>query len=316
MRKIAIVTAANDPYLPLLEGMLASIGGGLAQFDLGILDLGLTDGGKDRIRTHKADANFVKAEWRRTFPGIEQALEYKKVFTSKPFIPDLFPGYGGYVWVDADIWFQDAGAIDDYIEAGEKTGAAFSFESHPSYRQPRKVRRLEVFGKVFIRGVKLPLLNRVRAMFGSKVAAEVGIPPRLNSGLFYMAAGAPVWRAWQEALRAADLRWERRRAQICDQTCLQVALIRRKLPYAIMPATHNWLPVMSPPLIDAETFALLDPAWPHPPIKAVHLVAGSHAREFDLPVTDGRRIRTRLGWTEFQRLRAENACKAREVSEE
>lgn len=28
MRKIAIVTASNTPYLPLLEGMLASIGGG------------------------------------------------------------------------------------------------------------------------------------------------------------------------------------------------------------------------------------------------------------------------------------------------
>ena len=291
-------------------------GGGLAQFDLGILDLGLTDGDKDRIRTHKANANFVKAEWRRIFPGIDKAPEYKKVFVSKPFIPDLFPGYDGYVWVDADIWFQDARAIDDYVEAGEKTGAAFSFESHPSYRQPRKVRKLEVFGKTFIRGVKLPLLNMVRAMFGSKVAAEVGIPPGLNSGLFYMAAGAPVWQAWQETLRAADLRRQHRRAQICDQTCLQVALIRRKLPYAIMPATYNWIPNGSPPLIDGEAFALLDPVWPYPPIKAVHLVTGSHAREFDLPVTDGRRIRTRLGWTEFQRLRAENACKAREVREE
>ena len=316
MRKIAIVTASDTPYLPLLEGMLASIGGGgrgLAQFDLGILDLGLTDGGKDRIRTHKADANFVKAEWRITFPGIDEAPEYKKVFTSKPYTPDLFPGYDGYVWVDADIWFQDAGAIDDYVEAGEKTGAAFSFESHPSYRQSLKVRKLEVCGKMFIRGVKLPLLNMTRAMFGSKVAAEVGIPPILNSGLFYVAAGSPVWQAWQETLRAADLRRQHRRAQICDQTCLQAALIRRKLPYAIMPATHNWLPVRSPPLIDEETFALLDPAWPHPPIKAVHLITGSHAREFDLPVTDGRRIRTRLGWTEFQRLRAENSCKAREV---
>ena len=193
MRKIAIVTASDAPYLPLLEGMLASIGGGgLAQFDLCILDLGLTDGDKDRIRAHKADANFVKAEWRHTFSGIGKAPEYKKVFVSKPFIPDLFPGYDGYVWVDADIWFQDAGAINDYIKASEKTGAAFSFESHPSYRHPRKVRKLEVFGKVFIKGVKLYFLNKTREMFGSKVAAEVGIPPGLNSGLFYMAAGSPV----------------------------------------------------------------------------------------------------------------------------
>ena len=311
MRKIAIVTASNTPYLPLLEGMLASIGGGgLAQFDLGVLDLGLTDGDKDRIRIHKADANFVKAEWRRTFSGIDKAPEYKKVFVSKPFIPDLFPGYDGYVWVDSDIWFQDAGAIDDYIKAGERTGAAFSFISHPSYRHPQRFRRLEAFGKVFIKGLKFYFPNKTREMFGFKMAAKVGIPPVLNSGLFYMATGSPVWQAWQETLRAADLRRQHRRAQICDQTCLQVALIRRKLPYAIMPATHNWLPILSPPLIDGETFALLDPVQPNPPIKAIHLTTGWRAREFDLPVTDGRRIRTRLGWTEFQRLLTENACKA------
>lgn len=229
----------------------------------------------------------------------------------------MFPGYDGYVWVDSDIWFQDAGAIDDYIKVGEKTGAAFSFESHPSYRHPRKVRKLEVFGKVFIKGVKFYFLNKTREMFGSKVAAEIGIIlPGLNSGLFYMAAGSPVWQAWQETLLAANLKRQHRRAQICDQTCLQVALIRRKLPYAIMPATHNWLPILAPPLIDGETLALLDPVWPYPPIKAIHLTTGWRAREFDLPVTDGRRIRTRLGWTEFQRLRAENACKARGVREE
>ena len=155
-------------------------------------------------------------------------------------------------------------------------------------------------------------------MFGSRVAAEIGIPPILNSGLFHMAGGSPVWRAWQETLLAANLkRRHRRRAQICDQTCLQVALIRRELPHAVMPAVYNWLPALSAPLIDAETFALLDPAWPHPPIKAVHLVdmkdkdvdmkdKDSGNGEIELPVTDGRRIRTSLEWADFQRLRADD----------
>ena len=303
-----IVSASNDAYLDLLDGMLGSIGGRLADFDLGIIDLGLSDAGKDRIRARKTGVHFARAEWRRTFPGIDKAPEYKKVFVSKPFIPDIFPGYENYVWVDADIWFQDAGAIDDYVEAGNtRGGAAFGFESHPTYL-PQRVRRLEIFGKVFVKGVKSYFLSRTREMFGSRIAAEVGIPPILNSGLFHMAGGSPIWRAWQETLLAANLKRRHRRAQICDQTCLQVALIRRELPHAVMPAAYNWLPLMSAPLIDAATFALLDPAWPHPPIKAVHLVGVKDPGkgEIELPVTDGRRIRTSLEWADFQRLRADD----------
>ena len=126
-----IVSASNDAYLDLLDGMLASIGGRLADFDLGIIDLGLSDAGKDRIRARKTGAHFAQAEWRRTFPGIDKAPEYKKVFVSKPFIPDIFPGYEDYVWVDADIWFQDAGAIDDYVEAGNTRGGQRSVSSRP-----------------------------------------------------------------------------------------------------------------------------------------------------------------------------------------
>ena len=149
-----VVSAANDAYLHLLEGMLASIGGKLTDFDLGIVDLGLSDLAKERIEAHKADAHIARAEWRRTFPGIDKAPEYKKVFTSKPYIPEMFPGYDNYVWVDADVWFQDAGGLDDYVEASEKTGAAFGFEAHPSYRSTQKVRTLDIFGMTIVKSVK------------------------------------------------------------------------------------------------------------------------------------------------------------------
>ena len=149
-----VVSAANDAYLHLLEGMLASIGGKLTDFDLGIVDLGLSDLAKERIEAHKADAHIARAEWRRMFPGIDKAPEYKKVFTSKPYIPEMFPGYDTYVWVDADVWFQDAGGLDDYVEASEKTGAAFGFEAHPSYRSIQKVRTLDIFGMTIVKSVK------------------------------------------------------------------------------------------------------------------------------------------------------------------
>ena len=139
MSKPLIVSAANDAYLDLLDGMIASIGGKLADFDLGIIDLGLSDAAKDRIKARKADAQFKRAEWRRTVPG--GAPEYKKVFVSKPFIPETFPGYDDYVWVDADVWFQDAGALDDYVEAGNARGGG----QHLASNRTRAIDTIERF---------------------------------------------------------------------------------------------------------------------------------------------------------------------------
>lgn len=298
-----VVSAANDAYLHLLEGMLASIAGKLTDFDLGIVNLGLSDSGKERIAAHKADAHIARAEWRRAFPGIDKVPEYKKIFISKPYIPEMFPGYDNYVWVDADVWFQNAGGLDDYVEASEKTGAAFSFEAHPTYRSTQKVRTLDIFGVTIIKNIKDYFLTKRREMFGTRVAAKIGMHSILNSGLFCMAAESPVWRAWQEKILAANLGRQHRRTQICDQTCLQMALIQRELSYAVMPATHNWIPGLSAPLVDAETFTLLDTAWPHLPIKAVHLM-GIKNSKFELPVTDGRRIGTGLQWADFLELKA------------
>ncbi len=303
MNRVLIVSAADDRYIGLLEGLLSSIGSGrLQKYDLAIIDLGLSDRGKEQIKTYKADAKFVEAKWCRNFRGRDKAPEYKKIFTMKPFIPDLTPGYAGYIWIDADIWFQDSSAIDDYIDAARETGAAFSFEASPSYRGQQKLRTLNVFGTVVIRGIKDYFLSMTCRMFSSEVAAANGINPVLNSGIFYMDADSPIWKTWQDTLSSANLTRQHRSTQICDQTCLQVSLLRRAHSYTTMPAIYNWLPAFSVPVVEAETHTLLDPTYPYLPIKALHLVASKTA-VFELPVTDGQRIRTKLEYNDFLKLK-------------
>ena len=303
MNNVSIISASDEEYLDLLEGMLRSIGSKLADFDLGVIDLGLTDRGKERIEAIKPHTYFVKADWQRDFSGRNKTPEYKKVFLSKPFIPDMFPGYEGYVWIDADVWFQDAEAIEDYIDAGRTTGAAFAFEAHPSYRLTQKVRKLEILGKVIIKGIKDYFLSKSRKMFGARIASENGMQSVLNSGLFYIASGSPIWQAWQETTLTAKIKRRWKSLQLCDQTCLQVSLIRHRIPYAIMPATYNWLPVLSAPLIDREGCTLIDPAYPNQPLKVIHLM-GYKQLKFELQFTDGRRIETTLDWKTFQKLKS------------
>ena len=302
---IAIVSATDEAYLVLFEDMIRSLGDKLSAFGLVVMDLGLTDRGKDRIRSIKSDVYFLKPDWSRDFRGRDKIPEYNKVFLSKPFIPDMFTGYEGYVWVDADVWFQDVNAIQGYIEAGRTTGASFAFESHPSYQGTQKIRKLEMFGKVIIKGNKNYFMSKSVKMFGARIASECGMQYALNSGVFYIASGSPVWRAWQEATLDAkiDRRW--RSLQLCDQTCLQVSLLQNGLPYAIMPATYNWIPNFSSPLIDKEEYELVDPVYPNRPLKVIHLV-GPKKRKYDLQCTDGRRVETTLDWTTYQKWKLEN----------
>lgn len=64
----------------------------LADFDMNVIDLNLSDDAKTRIRAMKSDVRFVRAEWKRDFPGRNKTPKYKKVFLSKPFISDVFSG--------------------------------------------------------------------------------------------------------------------------------------------------------------------------------------------------------------------------------
>lgn len=298
-KKIALISSANDPYVGQLSEMLDSMGAALDDYALKILDLGLSDQSKDMLSRFQADVQFLDPGWQLKFPGHEKAPDYKKVFVSKPFLPTLFPGYAGYIWIDADIWFQDASALEDYVAAGAATGSAFSFESHPMYRSIQKVRQFKVGNWVFIKGYKDYFFNKCRLMFGNRVAVKIGIRPVLNSGIFYMTANSPVWRAWQETMGSANLARHDRFTQICDQTCLQVALIQGQLAHGVLPASHNWLPGLAPPLLDPTTGHLTDPAYPHGVIKVLHLVDGGFNAEFDLPVRGGGTIHTRLRWSDY-----------------
>jgi len=44
---------------------------------------------------------------------------YKKAHYAKPFLPEIFPSYPGYLWIDTDVWLQDSSAIKHYITAAD-----------------------------------------------------------------------------------------------------------------------------------------------------------------------------------------------------
>lgn len=78
MSSVSIVSASDDKYLSSSEGMLRSLGRKLADFDVNVIDLNLSDDAKTRIKAIKSVVRFVWAEWKRDFPGRNKTPEYKK----------------------------------------------------------------------------------------------------------------------------------------------------------------------------------------------------------------------------------------------
>jgi hypothetical protein len=239
--------------------------------------------------SHSKRVTFVEPGWKIEFPDNNKSPKHKQGMLARPFIAEMFPGYSGYFYADADVWFADPSAVIDYIKAARATGASFGIEAHPTYKIHQTLRSIHFKQWSLIYGYKSHLFSNVLKMFGPDIAIKMANHSLLNSSIFYMDANSPIWDAWIQYYRRAKVTLN----NISNQACLHVAIVQEALPFAAMPATHNWLPAKSPPAIDLKSLSLVEPCFPNAPIKAIHLTDKSERREFELMTIDGgERVRT------------------------
>ena len=133
MVKNVVVTAANDAYFHLLEGMVKSYHQNAKRddTDLCVIDLGLT--GEQRARISDLVKRFVTVDWDLDFPCLRDAPEYKKAFTLPPFLPKYFGEYETIVWIDAAAWIQTQDGLDILIEAAKTDKVVVVPELYRSY---------------------------------------------------------------------------------------------------------------------------------------------------------------------------------------
>ncbi len=301
--KILLHSACDDGYLPLLLEMMESLGEQLQKYDFGLLDLGLSDTNKDKIRKLKPDVIFKKAKWFLDLPEYRKN-KFSQATAARPFIKEIFPNYDGYMQMDVDLWFLDNSAIDDYIKAAKKTGFAIISEWHPLlakclYYSPKKKKWYRIKSKP---QVTLGYSNIIKNLFGLKATFAVGIPTPICCGLYFLHASSPIWEAWQNAMQKVNWYKVSKKQRTCDQTCLLYALTAdANLPRTYMMMEHNWIlfPELNKPLLDKKNMNLLDPVYPHAPIKVLHIGGSQVKNEFTLKTTDGGSITTKLTRTEF-----------------
>lgn len=274
--RVLIVSAADSRFLPLLQGMIASLAPVLASpdVDLACFDIGLAP----------ADLEWMRSQNIRTaIPGGHFGLnadDYKaplRSFLARPFLRDYFPGYTVYVWIDSDVWLQDPAVVQAYVDGALRSGMAVAHEGERAYRfQPWL---LGWTGKHFLKG------------YGVVTGASLLARRHLNAGFFAAAADAPHWAAWGARYEAAI---KRSGALVPhDQFSLVQAVHtgggaqKRRLPTELLDPGHNWICDRGVPMWHDQLGVFCKPYAPFQPIGALHLAGPAKTTAYAVKRTDG-----------------------------
>ncbi|QQG35421.1 MAG: hypothetical protein HYS17_07685 [Micavibrio aeruginosavorus] len=270
--KIAFISSADSNYYPLLREWIHSIRcfRESKDIDICIMDAGLTAEQIEKLTPYVA--KIAKPDWPFPIPARKvKGKEYLKACIARPFIPDLFPGYDLYFWMDSDTWVQNWEAIDLFIQGGRRMKIALTGQVDRAYPRQLRVKWLGAL-PLKIRGF---YANNIGKAFGKSLARRLMPYHVLLAGAFCLHREAPHWKRWQELVQQAC---RKGKVFTAEQTALGVMCYRDKYEFEMLPAWCHWL-CEFPAVWNEENRVFVEPFLPHKPIGILHLSGVDEMRE-------------------------------------
>lgn len=268
--KVIAITSCDAKYFPLLMDMMRStkeqLGDTIQEF--GCFDLGLDDDNRNWLTRYTDRVVRPKSHF-----GVSVAPDQfaKLGFLVRPFLPEYFPGFDTYLWIDSDIWLQSPDAILAMLRGADEKGMAIAHESERAYRFQRWLfmwtAKHFLLGYGFVRGSWL--LTR----------------PHVNAGLFAVARDAPHWLRWADRYRAAIARTGLLTPH--DQFSLNQAVHDGTTDTALLPANANWICDRGVPMWNDETCRFCEPYPPYKTISTLHLAGPAKKTAYRIRRTGG-----------------------------
>jgi hypothetical protein len=274
--ELVIVSAADSGYFPLLRDLVLSIRdkseGGTTP--IGAFDLGLSS--EQRAWLGEYGVALAEPGWDVDFPRRKRTPLIRKAQIARPFLRRYFPGYGTYLWIDADAWVQEWSAIEMLLAAAAAGKLAICPELDRSYK--RHYKRPKLFGMTL-------QWRCYRTAYGLRVADRMGRNPMLNCGVFALRGDSPSWDAWIAAMKTALQRTD---FVFIEQIALNYAVFAGTIAATFLPASCNWLCGDAAPMWDEGRRRLVEPNAPHAPLGILHLAGdGQKEKSFTLATTAG-----------------------------
>tara|TARA_B100001029_G_C15022971_1_gene431791 strand:- start:495 stop:1394 length:900 start_codon:yes stop_codon:yes gene_type:complete len=264
MKDNVIISLADDNYFELLNELVDSIKNFDQSKDLSIciLDAGLKEGQLEILKK-KVD-QIKKAEWDIKVSDFKvKGREWLKSQVSRAFLPNYFPGYKKYIWIDADAWVNSWSAIELYLKGCENKKLAISTSADRSYG---RVLRAEWFFGSFARIKSQNYKHAKSSGFSEKIARQVALKPHLNIGVFSLESEAPHWEVWQKNLKKA---LSSGRIWGSEQIAMNITIYSDNLEVEILPAYCNWT-LISAMKFDKKNNTFVEPYLPNHEIGIIH----------------------------------------------
>ena len=269
MKKNAIVSLADSNYFPLLEELIDSIKRFKESETIAIcvLDAGLTNDQKE-VLLKKVD-NLVSAEWDIEVPEYKvKGKEWLKSQVSRAFLPNYFPNYEKYLWIDCDAWVNDWNCIELYFKACDKGKLGITQTIGPGYKITSKVTWL--LGKLAI--IKSQnFKHAVKSKIGYEKARKLAFAPHINIGVFSLEKTSKVWESWQnnlsKTLKAGNIFGS-------EGLAINMSVYIDELETEFLPLNCNWIASNLLPKYNEKQNTFVEQYLPNYKIGIMHLAAG------------------------------------------
>lgn len=279
MSKIALISGCDSNYYPLLREWIHSVRAHPESegMDICILDSGLSEEQKQQLEP--LVARIVEPDWPEGTPDSKtKGKRHLKACVCRPFLPQIFPGYDVYFWMDADTWVQNWAGPAMFLQGAERRKVTLTAQVDRGY--PRGGARVKWLGRMPIKIRGFYFSNALSA-FGFKTAKDLLPYHVLLAGAFALHKDAPHWTRWQELVVKT---MQKGKLFTAEQLSLGVLCYQEGYEFEILPAWTHWLCEFKP-LYDEPGQKFVEPFLPHNEIGILHL-SGVDEMRLDRKVTD------------------------------
>ena len=269
MKKNVIVSLADSNYFALLNELIESIKSFKESENVSIciLDAGLSEDQREKLRS-KVD-KIEKAEWDIGVPEKKvKDKEWLKSQVSRGFLPNYFPGYKKYLWIDCDAWVHDWSSIELYFKACDNGKLGITQTLGPGYKIMSKVKWL--FGKIAL--VKSQnFKHAISSKIGIEDARKLAFAPHINIGVFSLEHNSPCWEIWQKNLKKT---LSAGKIFGSEGLAINMSVYIDEVDTEFLPLNCNWIASNLLPKFDTEKNCFVEPFLPNHKIGIMHLAAG------------------------------------------
>jgi hypothetical protein len=279
MTNKTIVTLADSNYFEMLEELVDSINKHVESKSISIcvLDAGLT---VDQVKIiEKKVYKVKKANWDIEVPSYKVGgKEWLKSQVSRAFLPNYFPEFEKYLWIDCDAWVQDWNCIELYFKACENNKLGITQTMGPGYRIMSKVNW--VFGRLAL--IKSQNYKHARSSgIKEEDARKIAFAPHLNIGVFSLEKNSICWEVWQKNLKKT---LSKGKIFGSEGLAINLSVYVDNVSTEFLPLNCNWIASNLLPKYDSEKKIFVEPNLPNYQIGIMHLAAGIWVDKTDMRV--------------------------------